>query len=430
MKQTVFNLAYFRPQREALVELVKQKYPGKKGTILLFANFEQEALKFKQESSFYYFSGINEPGTVIAIELDGPSTLFTPNCGPARIHWVANCIDPQCDPKDIGFDSIKYLGQQVHGYEFNPFFLKSEYKNLLSYIEQLIKNDEIIFTLNPDTQKHYFEQRFILDRINNFLPDFLKSVIDISPIVAGIRRTKNKTEIENLYKAIDITIMGHEAAAQIIAPGKFENEVQAGIEFVFTSSAASLAFPSIVGSGKNSTVLHYTANNKKISKEDLVVVDIGAEYNHYCGDLTRTYPASGKFTKRQKEIYNIVLEAQEYIENIARPGLWLSNKEHPDLSLNHLSREFIKEKGYDKYFLHGIGHFLGLDVHDVGDYSEPLKPGDVITIEPGIYIADESIGVRIEDNYWIVEDGVVCLSESLPKSPEDIEELILNNKNK
>jgi Xaa-Pro aminopeptidase len=218
--------------------------------------------------------------------------------------------------------------------------------------------------------------------------------------------------------------MGHESVFQTLAIDKIENEIQAGIEYVFIASGADLAFPCIVGSGKNSTILHYMANNKKINQGDLVLVDIGAQFDHYCGDITRTYPVSGKFTKRQREIYDIVLETQEYIENIARPGLWLSNKDKPQESLNHLAKEFMKEKGYEKYFLHGIGHFVGLDVHDVGDSLEPLKPGDVITIEPGIYIAEENIGVRIEDNYWIVEDGIVCLSEQLPKDADEIEKLL------
>ena len=119
-----------------------------------------------------------------------------------------------------------------------------------------------------------------------------------------------------------------------------------------------------------------------------------------------------------------MLETQEYIASISRPGYWVSNKEQPDKSLNHLAHEFLRTKGYDQYFTHGIGHYLGLDVHDVGDYSKPLEPGNVITIEPGIYIPEENIGVRIEDDYWIGEDGTICLSEYLPKHPDEIEEMM------
>jgi Xaa-Pro aminopeptidase len=119
-----------------------------------------------------------------------------------------------------------------------------------------------------------------------------------------------------------------------------------------------------------------------------------------------------------------VLETQEYIASLAKPGIWLSNKDKPEQSLNHLAKKYLTERGYGAYFPHGIGHFLGLDVHDVGDYSVPLREGDVITIEPGIYIPEENIGIRIEDDYWIVKDGVVCLSEFIPKRAEDIEAIV------
>jgi Xaa-Pro aminopeptidase len=171
-------------------------------------------------------------------------------------------------------------------------------------------------------------------------------------------------------------------------------------------------------------VLHYNQNSGMVKNGDLVVVDIGAELDNYCADLTRTYPVSGAFSKRQKELYNIVLATQEHIASLAKPGMWLKNRDKADKSLHHLAVKFLATRGYDKYFPHGIGHYLGLDVHDVGDYDVPLHEGDVITIEPGIYIAAENIGIRIEDNYWITKDGAICLSENLPKDAEDIEALM------
>jgi Xaa-Pro aminopeptidase len=423
-KKQHFTIQEFIQRKENLLK----NLGSQNGIILLFSGFEQSGLKFKQESSFYYFTGINEPACVWMSDFSGNTTLFTPNC-PARAHWISSAIDPQnFKTEDFAFDEVKHLGEPTKNYEFYPFFTAQEYSKLLAIIDSTIKSGGKIFTLNPNNQSQYFEQRFILERISKFVPNLFDSVIDISDAVAQLRRTKSTAEIELLYKAVDITVMGHEAAIGIIQPGKYEFEVQAGIEFVFTSSAAQLAFPSIVGSGKNSTVLHYVDNLRSMQSGDLVVVDIGAEYGHYCGDLTRTYPVSGKFTNRQREIYNLVLETQEYIESIAKPGMWLSNKDNPDQSLNHLSKEFLKEKGYDKYFLHGLGHFVGLDVHDVGNYAEPLKAGDIITIEPGIYIAEESIGVRIEDNYWITGDGIVSLSEHLPKQADEIEELLQEKK--
>ena len=191
-----------------------------------------------------------------------------------------------------------------------------------------------------------------------------------------------------------------------------------------TDSCARVAFPSIVASGKNGTILHYTDNSGTMRDGDLVVVDIGAEYRYYCADLTRTYPVSGTFTDRQRELYNLVLETQEYIASIAKPGMFLKNEDHPEQSLHHCAQQYLKERGYDQYFSHGIGHFLGLDVHDVGNVKEPLREHDVFTMEPGIYIPEEGIGIRIEDNYLMVKKGVVCLSEQLPKEPAIIEEMV------
>jgi Xaa-Pro aminopeptidase len=170
--------------------------------------------------------------------------------------------------------------------------------------------------------------------------------------------------------------------------------------------------------------LHYTVNCAQLQSDDLVIVDCGADVDHYCGDLSRTYPISGTFTSRQKELYNIVLELQEYIARTVKPGYWISNPAQPEKSLNHMAKEFLAKKGLENYFVHGISHFLGLDVHDVGNMNDPLDEGDMITIEPGIYIPDEKIGIRIEDDYWITKNGAICLSDALPKKPEDIESLM------
>jgi Xaa-Pro aminopeptidase len=420
------GVAEFKQRRKNLVEQIKKNYPSHEGAVLLFAGFEHEHARFRQESSFYYFTGVQEPGIALWLELDGHATLFIPNHGTTRSKWVLSGLEvTEEKAQESGVDRIEYLGEQCDGYQLYPFFTARGHQQLIARIQKNIHAHKYIFSLNPTTPFGYVEQRFVLERINTFLPGFLKQVIEISPLVASLRRVKTMRELEQLYKAIEITEVAHEAVAQVIKPGEIEYKVQAVLEFVFTESGASRpAFPSIVGSGKNSTVLHYNQNNRVMEAQDLVVVDIGAEYNYYCADITRTYPVSGTFTARQREIYELVLATQEYIASVAQPGYWLSNKEQPEKSLNHLARAYLKEHGYDQYCPHGIGHFLGIDVHDVGDPLVPLQEGDVITIEPGIYIPEESLGVRIEDNYWIVKEGAVCLSEDLPKEPEDIEEMV------
>jgi|SRR5579859_1712854 len=422
---SVISAQEYKERRKKLIELVQQHHKHE-GAIMLLAGFEHDVYRFRQESSFYYFTGITEPGVVLWLDLNGHATLFIPNHGNMRSKWVQGVIEvTQEHASALGMDRVEYLGLPCDSYQLYPFFKAENHQHLLQTIKQTIDAKKKIFTLYPKTAYGYIEQRHLLDRLMSFNSEIAPAVTDISPIVAQLRRKKSKKEIELLFKAIEITTLAHEAAAHVIDPGVYEYHVQAALEYVFIESGAQRpSFPSIVGSGKNSTVLHYNQNNRVMDKNDVVVVDIGAEYNYYCADLTRTYPVSGTFTKRQREIYNLVLDTQEYIAALAQPGYWLSHKDHPEKSLNHLAKDFLKERGYEKYFPHGIGHFLGLDVHDVGDASQPLEEGDVITIEPGIYIPEEKIGVRIEDNYWIVKDGAVCLSEDLPRFADEMEKMV------
>lgn len=405
-----------------LLSMLAQEFPKQQGAVVLFGGLEQSCVPFAQESSFYYFTGINEPGAVAVFNVNGKSTLYVPNHGATRAVWVHTPIAlTQENAKKLGFDTVAPLGQPLSGYQLYPFSDLKYYDALTADLNSLIKTGGKIFTLMPDNATEYVEQRWMIERLNGVINNLKSSSINISEFAALMRRKKDMGEIEKMYKAVEITILAQGAAAQAISEGIRECEVQASLEYMFTGSQAQVAFPSIVASGKNSTVLHYHTNNDELKNGQLVVVDIGARYQNYCADLTRTYPVSGTFTKRQKEIYNIVLACQEYIAGLAKPGMWLNNKEKPDQSLHHLAQKFFEQKGYGKYFIHGIGHFVGMDVHDVGDLQQPLQDGDVFTIEPGLYIPDEQIGIRIEDNYWMVKDGVVCLSESLPKRAEDIE---------
>ena len=415
-----------KKRRQQLHEAISAAYPNAQGALVLFAGLEHERYRFRQESSFYYLTGIEEPGVVLVSDKNAQTTLYAPDFGDTRAQWVASSLYNTSKEhlSLMGLDKLDTLGQKCVGYTFSCLFSASEYSNLIATLKSYCATNKKIFTLFP-ASKGYTEQRLILERLQNFIPELANCLIDISPLVATMRRNKSQAEVEAIYKAVDCTMAAHEAVAHVIEANNQEFQVQAGVEFVFTESGARPAFPSIVASGVNATVLHYNANTSIMKKGDLLVVDIGAEIDYYCADLSRTYPISGNFTKRQRELYTIVLDTQEYIASIAKPGYWLVNKDRPEKSLHHLAQEYLKKAGYGKYFTHSIGHFLGLDVHDVGDYSKPLAKGDVITLEPGIYIPEEKLGIRIEDNYWIVEDGNVCLSEDLPKNPDGIEELMV-----
>jgi Xaa-Pro aminopeptidase len=257
------------------------------------------------------------------------------------------------------------------------------------------------------------------------------NIVDLTPTLDELRKVKSPAEIELLQRAIDITGEAQRDASQTAKPGAYEYEVQGALEYAFTRNGAERAgFPSIVGSGINSTVLHYNENRKKIEDGDLVVVDIGAEYGFYTADITRTYPASGKFTARQREVYQLVLESQRAAEKAFKPGQ-TTLRQLQQAATDVMRASSVKDKNgntLERYFIHGLGHWLGMDVHDVGDYSKGLPPGSVITIEPGIYIPDEKLGVRIEDDYLVTETGLVKMSARIPSDPDEIERLMSNKK--
>lgn len=419
----------YKTRRKELVGRIKEQFPEKKdGVVVIFAGFEQPGRRFVQDSSFFYLSGINEPGVVLAIDMDGFSTLYVPAFAQgSRCQWTGVELTDSEGPLFDHIDEIKELGRVEKGITLCGYPIEDEYKGLLELISQQIKKDGFIFTLCPRNSNSYCWQRLVLERIKTLKSELGNVLFDVSSIVEQMRRRKDLFEIEQIYKAAEVTILAHEAAAQAIAPDVNEREVRASLEYIITGSFSEKAFPTIVASGKNSTVLHYSENNLLMKSGGLVVVDAGAEFNHYCADITRTYPVSGCFTDRQRKIYEIVLDTQDYIAAIAKPGYWLCNNECPEKSLNHLAKEFIQDKGFGDNIVHGIGHFLGLDVHDVGDVNKPLQENDVITIEPGIYIPEEGIGIRIEDDYWIAKDGAICISDGLPKKPDEVQLLVRQN---
>ncbi len=410
-------------RRDDLLALVRKKYPEiKQGAIVLLAGVEEDCMPFKQDSSFYYFTGLHEPAMAVVINLNGKTTFYVPEFAGNREQWVESADITSEHAEQLGADLVMALGDPCSGYQVHKFAKKETYKNLLADLDLMVKEGGKLFVLAPDNEHGHVQQRLLLNTFSNWLPGLAGAFADISDLVAQMRRVKDAHELDALLNAILVTKQAQEAAIATIAEGDvLEADVKAAIEHTYIALLARAAFPSVVATGSNGTILHYMGSKRQIKPGDLIVVDIGAEVMGYCADITRTYPASGTFSKRQKELYTIVLETQEYIARLAKPGMWLSNAQFPQQSLNHLAKAYLKNKGYDQYFPHGIGHFLGLDVHDVGDYLQPLAPGDVITIEPGIYIPQEGIGIRIEDNYLITEKGADCLSAMIPKSIREIE---------
>ncbi len=411
------NHAIFIERRKLLLESIKHTYPDKKGVLVLFSGFEDEKKAFRQDSTFYYLTGLEEPACVLVMD-ESATTLWVPQYGITRSKWVSTIVE--ADKKEMatwGIDEIKHLGHPCKGYTAPLACTESEYEHLLTGLKALVKQGNVLFMDYPPSRVN--QQTLFIDRLFTTKPTLREALVDVSPLIGLSRKTKDQHEMEVMYDAIDCTMQALEAAAGRMEADMFEYQIQAAVEFVFKEGGGSAAFPTIVASGKNSTTLHYTKNTGQLKNGDLVVIDCGAEIGNYCADLSRTFPVSGEFTDRQREVYDVVLNTQQHVADQAQPGYWLNNEEHPEKSLHHIALAYLTEQGYAEYFPHGIGHFLGLDVHDVG--SGPLQEGDVITIEPGIYIPQENIGIRIEDNYWITDKGAVCISEELPSDSYEIE---------
>lgn len=233
-----------------------------------------------------------------------------------------------------------------------------------------------------------------------------------------LRQVKDAHEVALLERACDVTSAALGEAIASIRPGQFEYEVEAVIEYLFARYGAQRpGFNSIVGAGPNSCVLHYGANRRRFGPGELIVMDVGAEVHGYTADVTRTVPTSGRFSERQREIYELVLAAQAAGIRATKPGATMGD-------VDRAARKVIRDAGYGKYFLHSTSHWLGLDVHDVGPRSRPLEPGMVLTVEPGIYIAKEDLGVRIEDDVLVTKTGARVLSDGVPKTVAEIEALM------
>jgi len=254
-------------------------------------------------------------------------------------------------------------------------------------------------------------------------------------IIKELRAVKTKEEVEVTKVAIDITRKAFERVLKFVQPGVMEYEIEAEITHEFLRNRATRhAYGCIIASGDSARVLHYVENNRECKDGDLLLMDFGAEYGNYNADLTRTIPVNGKFTKRQKEVYNACLAVHKYCASILKPGINYAdyiNKVNQEmekqlLKIGLISKADIKNQdpenpAYRKYFYHGIGHHLGLDVHDVGTRNEPVKEGMLFTIEPGIYIEEEQMGIRIENNYWLTKTGNIDLFKGIPITAEEIE---------
>ncbi|MBM3735412.1 MAG: M24 family metallopeptidase [Acidobacteria bacterium] len=243
---------------------------------------------------------------------------------------------------------------------------------------------------------------------------------DLTKPIAGLRMIKSDREIELIRRSTDASVDAHLAAWRRTAAGLYEYQVAATMTQVYLEQGCERsAYSPIVAAGPNAVILHYALNRRRMDRGELLLMDVGAECTGYAADLTRTIPVSGRFTPRQREVYEVVIGAQEAAIQAAKPGMKLLGTGED--SLNGIALKYVNAHGLEKFYLHSLGHHVGLDVHDLTDPALELKPGMVITIEPGVYIAEEQIGVRIEDMVLITKNGAEVLSRRLPRKPADIE---------
>lgn len=394
------------PQSELAKRRKALRTKLKKSVGLIFAGEHESEGHYRPHPHFEYLTGItNEPGAVLLLDPAEPiearrEVLFLKPLNPEEEKWEGYRLEISKALRDkTGFNKIFRT-------EFVPRILNvaAQRSKSLACLHPLATHDQ---PLSPDLD--------IFHKVAERIPGV--DIEDRSDLLAKMRAVKSKAEVQMLQRAIDITAIGFETVMRAIKPGMNEFDVQETLEHTYRSNGArKTSFSTIAGSGVNTTVLHYEANNQAIEDGDLILIDSGAVFGGYCADVTRTVPVNGRFTERQREIYEIVLKAEEAAIKACKPGVRLAE-------IDKVARAIITRAGYGDYFPHGTSHHLGLETHDITP-DEPLKAGAVITVEPGIYLPDEKIGVRIEDDVLVTAKGPRNLSKRIPKRVKDIEKIM------
>ena len=400
--------------------------------LLLFSEIEKRRnndcdFPFRQDSYFWYLTGFNEPNAALLLvktEQAEKAIVFLRPRDPLMETWNGRRLGVERAPQKLNVDEAYSI---------------DDFKTILP------KNLENTTALYYVPELHPWGDLLLIESAVNFA-----DVLDWRPIISEMRLIKSPNEIRLMQQAGQITALAHIKAMQETRPNRFEYEIESEILHEFNRHGARFAsYNSIVAGGNNACILHYTENDQPLKNGDLVLIDAGCEFAMYAGDITRTFPVNGKFTQAQREIYELVLKAQKRAIELLVPGSSIKqvNDEVIRIKVQGLLElgilhgnvdELIEQKAHRQFYMHGLGHWLGLDVHDVGEYGEErsrtLEVGMVITVEPGIYISEEAnvpaqykgICVRIEDNLLMTEYGNKILTAAVPKEIDDIENLMNN----
>ncbi|MBL0269614.1 MAG: aminopeptidase P N-terminal domain-containing protein [Chitinophagaceae bacterium] len=427
MKYLPLNAGIFVQNRERFVSRMQ------KNAIAIFTSNDEvpsngDAIyRFKQNSDLFWLSGITQEDSMVILFPDNPDpkyrevlVLVRPN--ELKEKWDGKRLRVKEAQETSGMQTIVWL---------------DSLDGLLQPWIHLA--DAIYLDSNENDRKASLvrsrDYRFI-DEMKSRYP--LHQYLRAAKIMKEVRAIKTALEVEVLQKAIDITENTFRRLLQFIKPGVMEYEIEAEIVHSFLSQRATgEAYGSIIASGDRARTLHYVSNSEECKDGELILMDFGAEYGGYCADLTRTVPVNGKFTRRQKTVYNACLHLHDYAKSILKPGINILD--YTDKIGEEATQQFLKigllrksdvknedpeNRAYRKYLYHGISHHLGVDVHDLGTRTEPIKAGMVFTVEPGIYIEEEQMGVRIENNLWITRNGNKDLMKNIPITAEEIETLM------
>lgn len=411
------NNADYRARRQALAKAMSPDH----GSLILFAPVEPEGQNdlygFRQEDNFYYLTGWSEPGAAVLINSTPyAEILFLPEHNALQEKWTGPKLGPENPdaPKLTGFDKVASLDK-----------MHDELLKVLPQPRAIVYSD---LGSNGHTTASTGPVEWL--RRGNSFPNYV-SFRDTRALLATLRMVKDAGELDRIRHASEASVAAHLAALKAIQPGVSEREISALMQYEFGKRGCERpAYAPIVGSGFYSTVLHYSDDSQIMQDGGVVVMDVAGEYSMYASDITRTAPVNGKFTARQREIYNIVLGAQEAAMHAFQAGKSkLATGTDPD-SLYKVAKDYIDSHGKDlhgqplgKYLIHGLGHHVGLNVHDASDPAAVLNKGMVFTLEPGIYIPEEKIGVRIEDVFYVDQDGkLVMLSKGLPRTADEVEQ--------
>ena len=402
--------------------------------------------RYRQNSDFFYLTGFEEPDAIAVItpSKDKKITMFVRPRDPEREIWDGYRAGVEGAVRDYSADQAFPIG------DFDE------------KLPEILDGPDVLYYAfghsTPEMDQKIIQQLTLMRETNRRPLEPPATIVDPTTILHEMRVFKNEEEVEIMQRAADIAAEAHVEAMKAVRPGMKEYEVEALIEAVFRRQGAlGPSYTSIIGSGANATVLHYITNQDTLKDGDLLLVDAGAEYKGYASDITRTFPINGKFSQAQREIYDLVLKTQKSCVDMVRPGVRLEDlKTHSVQMLTEGMVELgllkgdpaklIEEKKYMQFYMHNLGHFLGIDVHDAGRYyfngeSRPAEPGMVMTIEPGLYISPDTsripegfnqdipkqylgIGVRIEDDVLVTENGARVLTDKVPKDADEIEALM------